>query len=224
MKILTTVLTGSRLHGLSHEDSDYDWRGVHIHDLKDFLSPFKKLKNTTWIEGDEDNTSYELADFCKLATKGNATILEVFFSDQVKETSESAQTMRDNWTKFIDTNNLVMASKGYASNQYNKMHLFDPSQRAPKFAVAYLRVLWQCTMFLRDGIFYCQIEDEELKNFMLEVKYNFSNELIPELTRRFTAMQQELDEQYDKCTKEDRIIKPDIEWIEDFIYETYTTV
>lgn len=90
MEVLTKVLVGSRLHGLHNEQSDYDWRGVHIHELKDVLSPFKTLKNTSWIEGDEDNTSYELADFCKLATKGNATILEVFFSDSIESSSPIA--------------------------------------------------------------------------------------------------------------------------------------
>lgn len=61
MKVLTKVLVGSRLHGLHTETSDYDYRGIHIHTLQEKVSPFKTLKNTTWIEGDEDNTSYELA-------------------------------------------------------------------------------------------------------------------------------------------------------------------
>lgn len=69
MKVLTKVVVGSRLHGLNTETSDWDYRGIHIHPLQDALSPFKKLKNTDWIEGDEDNTSYELADFCKNAPK-----------------------------------------------------------------------------------------------------------------------------------------------------------
>jgi uncharacterized protein len=72
--ILAKVVVGSRLHGTFNEQSDWDYRGIHISPLKDVLSPFKTQKNTTWIEGDEDNTSYELAEFCKLATKGNATI------------------------------------------------------------------------------------------------------------------------------------------------------
>lgn len=50
MKQLTKVLVGSRLHGLDTETSDYDYRGIHMHDLKDVISPFKSLKNTTWIE------------------------------------------------------------------------------------------------------------------------------------------------------------------------------
>lgn len=153
---ITKVLVGSRLHGLHTDTSDYDYRGIHMHDLKDVLSPFRTLKNTSWIEGDVDNTSYELSDFCKQATHGNATILEVFFSNEIKQTSPTADTMRENWQKFIDTDRVVMASRGYASNQLNKMQLFDDigvkdQRRTSKFAIAYCRVLWQCSEFLRTG-------------------------------------------------------------------------
>lgn len=162
MKTITKVVVGSRLHGLATETSDWDYRAIHMYSLKETLSPFRTLKNTDWIEGDQDNTSYELAQFCKSATKGNATILEVFFSDQVIETSPIAEEMRANWKKFMDTDQFVMASRGYAANQLNKMALFDDigikgQSRTPKFAIAYCRVLWQCSEFLKTGQFKCEM-------------------------------------------------------------------
>lgn len=224
MEVLTKVLVGSRLHGLHNEQSDYDWRGVHIHELKDVLSPFKTLKNTSWIEGDEDNTSYELADFCKLATKGNATILEVFFSDSIESSSPIADEMRANWRKFIDTDNFVMASRGYASNQYNKMELFEDigvkdQRRTSKFAIAYCRVLWQAAEFLRTGEFPCKITEEPLRSLLLEIKAGWSDDYIPELTQLFTELQARVTREWAAAEK----IKPDIPWIEDFIYRAYLT-
>ena len=221
MKVLTKVLVGSRLHGLDNPTSDYDYRGIHLHPLKDVLSPFKKLKNTDWIEGDEDNTSYELADFCKLATKGNATILEVFFSNRVVDTSPTAEELRRNWRRFFDTDHFVLASRGYAANQYNKMQLFEPDQRTPKFAVAYVRVLWQCAVFLETGTFHCQIDEPVIRDFLLRVKGTPAKEftpLVPELTEMFMRMQQRVTDAYSKCEK----VVPDYEWIEDFIYKAYT--
>lgn len=214
--IITKVLVGSRLHGVHNKNSDYDWRGIHINSLKSILSPFKKTKNTSWIEEDEDNTSYELADFCKQATHGNATILEVFFSNVIKEDSETAQEMRKNWDKFIDTDKFVMASRGYAHNQYNKMNLFEPDERTPKFAVAYLRVLWQCWQFLETDVFKCQIEEPyltELKN----IKENFDQTMIPMLSELFIFMQKKITDSYPNAKKR----KPDIDWIEEFIYRSY---
>lgn len=217
MKVLTKVLVGSRLHGLNVAESDYDWRGIHMHPLREVLSPFKKIKNTSWIEGNEDNISYELADFCKLAVQGNATILEVFFSNKIKETTPTIDKMRENWKKFIDTDRFVEASRGYAHNQYNKMHLFEPDARTPKFAVAYLRVLWQAARFLETGQFQCEIDEPELRQFLMAVKYKFNSHLVPKLTEEFYRMQGRVTEAY----RDAEILKPDINWIEEFIYEAY---
>jgi len=222
--IITKVLVGSRLHGLHNEQSDYDYRGIHIHNLKDVLSPFKTLKNTTWIEGDVDNTSYELADFCKQATHGNATILEVFFSNEVVDTSPIAEELRGNWRKFINTDKFVMASRGYAANQLNKMQLFDDigvkdQKRTSKFAIAYCRVLWQCAEFLRTGIFPCQITEPELKAFLIMLKAGWSDEYIPEATELFVKLQADVTQAWKTAPK----MKPDLPWIEEFIYRAYTS-
>lgn len=219
MKILTKVVVGSRLHGLETPKSDWDYRGVHINSLKDTLSPFKRVKNTSWIEGDEDNTSYELADFCKNATKGNATILEVFFSDQVIETSPVAEEMRKNWKKFMDTNHFINASRGYAHNQLNKMNLFEPDARTPKFAVAYLRVLWQCAKFLETGEFHCKIDSKDVGIDLYEVKNAWRDDMAPELSEHFVRMQARITMAHKKA----EILTPDIKWIEEFIYDSYTT-
>jgi len=227
MKILTKVVVGSRLHGLDNPNSDYDYRGIHIHPLKEVLSPFRRIQNTSWIEGDEDNTSYELADFCKLAVQGNATILEVFFSNQITETTPIADKMRANWQKFIDTDRFVEASRGYAHNQYNKMNLFESQgvkgqERTSKFAVAYIRVLWQASKFLETGQFHCQIDEPDIREFLLMIKPLTVAEIqrhIPKLTEMFQIMQGRLTEAYAKADK----LKPDIDWIEEFIYEAYTS-
>lgn len=225
MILLTRVLVGSRLHGLANAKSDYDWRGVHMHSLKEVLSPFHKIKNTHWIEGSEDNTSYELAEFCKYATAGNATILEVFFSNSISQDSAITKEMRQNWKKFIDTDKMVMASRGYAANQLNKMQLFEDEgikdqKRTSKFAIAYIRVLWQCSEFLRTGEFPCQITDPNLKKFLLRLKAGWTDDYIPECTELFAKLQADVTKNWKTAKK----LKPDYEWIDDFIYRSYTSV
>lgn len=228
MQVLTKVLVGSRLHGLHTETSDYDYRGIHIHPLVEVLSPFGKIKNTSWIEGDEDNTSYELATFCKDATKGNATILEVFFSDQVIETTPIIDEMRANWTKFIDTHNFVNASRGYAHNQWNKFYNFEDigvnqQHRTAKFAVAFLRVMWQCEQFLLTGQFKCSISESDLYPLLKTIKPMSVQEIQEYLPQIVTAMG-EMDRRVSVATSKSQFLdmKPDIEWIEDFIFRAYT--
>jgi predicted nucleotidyltransferase len=228
MKIITEVLVGSRLHGLHTEQSDYDYRGIHMYDLKDVLSPFKTLKNTSWIEGDIDNTSYELADFCKQAVHGNATILEVFFSDKIEKSSPVADEMRKNWQKFIDTHKFVAASRGYAHNQWNKFYNFEDvggngQQRTAKFAVAFLRVMWQCEQFLLSGEFKCDLRQSDLFPLLKKIKPLSVQEIKPFVPEVVAAMG-EMDRRVSVAMSQSKFMdmKPDIEWIEGFIHRAYT--
>jgi predicted nucleotidyltransferase len=223
MKTLAKVVVGSRLHGLDNPKSDWDYRGIHIHDLKDVLSPFQTLKNTSWIEGDIDDTSYELSDFCKMATRGNATYLEVFFSNQIIETSPIHKEMQENWIKFLDTDAFAKASLGYAHNQKNKFEDRDPvgvkgQFRRHKFAVAYSRVMWQCTEFMKTGEFKCQIDEGEFKNQMLRWKNEWNDSFTMEAIETYYRQEAELEEAWQNTKFK---YKPDIEWIEDFILRAY---
>ncbi len=228
-RIITKVLVGSRLHGLHTEQSDYDYRGIHINSLKDVLSPFQTLKNTSWIEGEVDDTSYELADFCKQAIHGNATILEVFFSDQIIGSSPIADEMRANWQKFMDTKNFVNASRGYAHNQWNKFYNFEDvggngQHRTAKFAVAFLRVMWQCEQFLLHGEFKCNLEESDLYPLLKKIKPLSVQEIKP-LVPEVVAAMGEMDRRVSVAMADSKFMdmKPDIKWIEEFIYNAYTS-
>lgn len=218
IKIIHKTVVGSRLHGLCNEKSDYDFRGIHKHDMKDIFNPFMTLKNTSWIEGDEDNTSYELMDFCKVATKGNPTLLEILWSDLIQESSPLGAELRENRHKFLHSKAILDAHRGYALNQYNKMNLFDPDARTPKFAVAYIRSLVQGIELLKFGDFNPHIQ-YPLNSYLMGIKYEFSVDKIPELSKVFQELQLSINQAYidnrDKFT-------PDYKWIADFVYRAYT--
>jgi predicted nucleotidyltransferase len=219
-KILGKFVVGSRLHNLHNETSDFDYRGVHISPLIDILSPYRKNKNTIWLEDRIDDTSYELIDFCKLATQGNPIILEILYSNQIKEITPEMEELRENRYKFLDSTRIFEAAKGYASNQYNKMNMFTPDKRTPKFAVAYLRTLWQTEQFLRTGELPVQIIGG-MRDFLFEAKYyDFTKffEISPKLVELFTIYQVKLAEAYQQNHNKFTL---DFEWIENFIVKTY---
>lgn len=226
-KEIAKVLVGSRLHGTYRPDSDYDYRGIYMSGITDKLSPFRKEKTTSWIEGNEDDTSYELAEFCKLATKGNATIWEVFKSDKIIETSAIHKEMQENWLKFMDTKNFVNASRGYAHNQWNKFFNRDDigemnQNRTAKFAISFLRVMWQCEQFLRTGEFYCNLENSDVIDLIKSIKGLSAEELAPqapEIYRKMDELERRVYEAW--STTEYKDLKPDIPYIEDFIVRSY---
>lgn len=226
-KTLAKVVVGSRLHRLNTPESDWDYRGIYQAPLKDVLSPFKNLKNTSWLEGNIDDTSFELREFCKLVTKGNATYIEVFFSDMVIETSPAHQEMCANWQKFMDTNNFVNASLGYARNQQNKFGLYDDKGvlgqlRTAKFVIAFLRVLWQCEQYLLTGEFKCSLEDCDMYDFLKSIKGKPREELdIPLCYEYMEKMYVRLTQAQKKCPVARLEMKPDIPYIEDFLLRQY---
>lgn len=149
---ILTVVTGSRLHGLNRPESDTDFRGIFMNDIRDILNPFAKPEDTRWIEGaTTDDTSYELRKFVKEAVHGNPNFIEILFSEQVQFETAIGRALRMNRVKFIDSKRIFEAYKGYSNNQLNKMELFTPDARTPKFAVAYIRSLLNGIELLVDG-------------------------------------------------------------------------
>ena len=215
-QIIRKVVVGSRLHDLYNEKSDYDYRAVHMSPLIDILSPYKKNKNTDWIEGDVDNTSYELTEFCKMATQGNMTIHEILWSHKVLENTPIGEELFENKHKFCDSKRIFEASRGYASNQLNKMNLHSPNDRTPKFMIAYIRVMQQGISFLNTGRLNCRIEAN--RDFLKEVKWNFKPELVPQATSIFQQLEKDIVKAYESNKEK---MSPDIEWIEEFILKAY---
>lgn len=217
-KILHKVVVGSRLHGLNNENSDFDYRGIFKDSLLEILSPYRKQSNTSWIEGKEDDTSYELLSFLKMATSGNPTVLEVLWSNQVIETSDIIQELIENRHKLLDDNRIYLAHVGYSENQIKKMDLYNPHPvRTAKTIVAYVRSLRQGMELLKTGDFNPVYEYPD-KEFLLEIKNNFSDKLVPEASKLMRDVRKEIEEINSELTFRR---SPDIEWIENFILNVY---
>ena len=219
--IVLKTLVGSRLHNLHNEEnSDYDWRGIFIEPLKTILSPFKKQRSNSWIEGNDDDTSYELLHYCKLAASCNPTALEVIWSNIVIEKDKSgiADTLIENRSKFLDTEKIYNAHVGYASNQVKKMDLLQPNDRTPKAIIAYIRTMRQGIELLETGTFN-PVYDYPDREFLLEMKYAFDKTQITEATMVMSKLR------YDMETAKMNAVqmKTDIDWIENMLVEVYSS-
>jgi predicted nucleotidyltransferase len=143
------VLVGSHAHGLATEESDKDYRGVYIFATSDLLRVDAPIyKGTHWIESEgTDNTAYEIGRFLQLATKSNASILEVFKSPIIESLIynkwEVGKELLSLFPYIWSSISVKNAFLGYSHNQRKKM--FDPkiefARRRFKYAVAHLRVM-----------------------------------------------------------------------------------
>lgn len=153
------VLVGSQAHGLADAKSDADYRGVFVIPTSELLRLGPKPVSTQWIEGDVDNTSYELSHFLFLATKSNPSILEVFKGDPLTGNNEhwigigwAGDSLLKLFPHVWSSVGVLDAFTGYGNNQRKKM-LENKDGRMDKYAVAWLRTLYNAVCLLKQGDF-----------------------------------------------------------------------
>jgi len=168
---LFKCLVGSRAHGLNDEDSDYDYRGVFIVPTSEILSLGSNAKTTSWIEGEVDDTQWELGHFLHLATKCNPTILEAFTApiENKEHVEHDGILVRGLFDYVWNSKGVLDAFCGYAHNQQKKF-LDDKDQRQWKYAGAYIRVLWQGYMLLNTGKMIVDLRGSEIHGTLLEIR------------------------------------------------------
>lgn len=142
MKTILKVLVGSRAHRLHTKDSDYDYRGVFVVPTSKILELGGSKQQTSWIEGKTDDTSWEIGKFLMMATKCNPTVLEVFLAERQYQTTEEGEKLQRLFKHVWNANDVKNAFIGYGLNQRKKF-LNDKDKRRDKYAVAYLRTLYQ---------------------------------------------------------------------------------
>ena len=168
-KVILKVLTGSRAHGLATKESDYDYRAVYVLPTSDILSLGYKYKGSSWTEGDQhDNTAYEIGHFLQLATKCNPTILEMFKAPIIEATEEGKKLI-ELFPYVWNPKQTFDAFVGYGLNQRKKF-LDKKDNRQNKFAIAYIRTLFNLIQLLETGTFNVEIKQEDLKSRLLKYK------------------------------------------------------
>lgn len=166
--IILKVLVGSHAHGLATKTSDKDYRAVFVIPTSKILSLDYRAKTTDWVEGDEDNTAYEIGHFLKLATKCNPTILEVFKAP-VEYMTEEGERLRTLFPYVWNPDDAFNAFVGYGLNQRKKL-LDKKDNRQNKYAVAYIRTLACLIELLTTEDFSVEVKDLKFKERLWKYK------------------------------------------------------
>lgn len=168
-QIILKVLVGSRAHGLANKDSDYDYRAVYVLPTSKILSLGYKYKSNDWIEGKEDNTSYEIGHFLKLATQCNPSVLEIFKAPII-EANKDGKKLRELFPYIWTPQKAYNAFVGYGLNQRKKF-LDKKDNRQNKFAVAYIRTLYQLIQLLEGKNFKIKLDNYMgIRDTLLRIK------------------------------------------------------
>jgi predicted nucleotidyltransferase len=175
------VIVGSQAHGLATPESDFDYRGVFLVPTSEIIKLGGNIKNTHWIEGKDDDTSWEIGHFLNLATHCNPTILETFLAprtDTPLNIPEGyyeeypylyGEELRELFPHIWNSLEVYNAFRGYSRNQLTKF--IDKKDAKPhKYASAYLRVMYQGFQLLTTGTFPVNFRETPIYNTLVKWK------------------------------------------------------
>ncbi len=206
-QVILKVLVGSHAYGLADKNSDKDYRAVYVLPTSKILSLGYKYKGNDWIEGDEDNTAYEIGHFLHLAIHCNPSILEVFKAPIVEFTKDpeiltDMTQLRQLFPYVWNPQQSFDAFCGYGFNQRKKM-LDDKDRRPHKFAVAYIRTLINLIDLLEHKTF--SLEVDFMKDDLLRIKKGaYRKGEVIDITERLQVMAKD---RLGKCKHEANIDK-----------------
>lgn len=209
------VIVGSKAHGLATPESDTDYRGVFVVPTVELLKiGGENIQHTSWIEGKEDDTSWEIGKFLLMAVKCNPTVLETFLAPQYPARITRDYTLGDELQDLFqyvwNSDYVYHAFVGYGINQRKKF--FDnKDKRAPKYAAAYLRVLFNACELLETGTFHVDLRGTEVYDTVKRFKEgNFDH---GEVIQACWDMQTRLDKIYKSCKKKETNLEPINEYL-----------
>lgn len=212
-----SVTVGSQAHGLATPDSDTDYRGVFIVPTVDILKLGGTAKTTSWIEGKDDDTSYELAHFLHLAAHSNPNVLDVFMAP-VHEVfpgfEEDTERLLALFPALWSSKGVRDAFIGYSHNQRKKL-LDKKDARPHKYAAAYLRVLYNAKELLETGRYTIRIADTDLGDFVRRVKFQDASISIGEIINKCEELEAGVNEAFAKNPNKET----DVNAVNDFLLE-----
>lgn len=114
--------------------------------------------DSTFVTPKKDDTAYELRKFCKMASQGNPSVLEVLVGEDYPVLTEEGERLIALLPAFL-SRKCYFAFSGYAHNQEKKFRecgrVFESKgsqakDRKWKYACAHVRTLYQLHHLLKD--------------------------------------------------------------------------
>lgn len=113
---------GSHAHGLAHEDSDLDYRGVFSYPTVEFFRLTEPAETITHSAPEPDSSAHELKKFLHLASKGNPDVLEVLAIDTYIDFDlEWGPRLLELTPSLLGTKQIRSSYMGYASQQFHAL-------------------------------------------------------------------------------------------------------
>lgn len=156
---------GSHAYGMNHADSDVDYRGCYVAPTRAFFGLTKPQE--TYDRHDPDCALHEVGKLLWLASKGNPTVLELFFYKEYAVKDRTGDLLIAHRDLFI-TGLIRSTHVGYAFQQFNRLKRresgtfsSDTAKRTEKHARHILRLVRLAEKALTTGVFDIVVDNRE---------------------------------------------------------------
>ncbi len=113
---------GSNAHGLAHEGSDHDYRGVFAYPTEALLGLDEPPETIVTAAPQPDSSAHELKKFLRLAMKANPDVLEVLALDMYIDFDDDwGPRLLELTPAFLSSTYVHSAYMGYASQQFHAL-------------------------------------------------------------------------------------------------------
>lgn len=173
-RIILVSEVGSRAFGFDTAESDSDRYGVYVAPTRKIHSLRGLPKETyDWKDDRGDVVLHEVGKICKLAARGNPTILNILFSDPfIEQTPEGIYlaSIRDSFLSKA----AIMPFLGYAESQLKRfqkgMSVHSKGGKpSGKWAVHFFRLVWQGIHLAKTGKIILRFDDDRV-NFLRSLR------------------------------------------------------
>lgn len=187
-KRILKVFSGSYSYGTNTENSDQDYLGIYLNTKEELLglqSSEELTENITSKAENGRNTKdavdckyYELRKFCRLALKGNPTILEILFVNKknIIEITKEGEELLSLRNEFL-SKNIYNSFMGYAFSQKKKAFIKSENinhiERFYNWISAFVSVKDTPISNMTFNDFYNELKDENI--FKEHIKF-YQNE------------------------------------------------
>jgi predicted nucleotidyltransferase len=199
MIIIAKTLGGSRGYSLDTPTSDFDYRGIFCNtEVKDIIGLGRHEHQQNQGNG-KDEVFTEFRNALKLLRSGNTQMIELLYTDEWIEISDTWRLVIEQRQKLVSSEKLFSCLRGYMQGELSLTlgertgrlggKRFEQVQTygfSPKNAVQLIRLAWAGDIYFQKGYFPVNVrkESEAMADELLRIKTSpglYSKERVKEL-------------------------------------------
>lgn len=217
--LLTKVVVGQELHGLTAPDPHAAYHGVFIHDTERLLSPWSNVNDVHVDINSRSYIAYELREFIRRAASGDPEALQLLYSDKIAFDTWAFNMLRKHRVLLLDSDAIYNSYVGYALKKIELLDGLKPFKVTGLFAAEVICTILQGTELLGWGYMTTDMKGYpfELHEKIQRVRYQptLTGDEFTELVTKYRKL---LDTAYnDKGSA----FTVDTVWLDDFVNDIY---